>query len=254
MKKKLIKIFMIIIMANILVLNSQSFATQEMIKVSKNDATLNTILNLTDNQIKNLSYEQLDIYINYLNNATQSEVGKRTQITEKMRQLQVEKANRQINNNNPNEIINYIINMYDSDLKGLTDREIDTYISQLNGIDKSKVDMSKYATALRRLNNEKSRRNSDSGIDYKNYIPGQTGGSIKVEIMAGKVLGLIRNIGIAVSIIALSVIGVKYMVGSVEEKAGYKKSMIPFVIGVIFLAAGTTIVKFIYDFVMSSGL
>lgn len=89
---------------------------------------------------------------------------------------------------------------------------------------------------------------------YQDYTPGGNVGSAKLQTMAGKILGLIRNVGIAISIIALSIIGVKYMVGSVEEKAGYKKSMVPFVIGVILLAASTTLVKIIYDAVASAGL
>ena len=37
------------------------------------------------------------------------------------------------------------------------------------------------------------------------------------------------------SVVALMIIGVKYMLGSVEEKAEYKKTMRPYVIGAFML-------------------
>ncbi len=42
----------------------------------------------------------------------------------------------------------------------------------------------------------------------------------------------IRVIGIVVSVVVLLVLGIKYMVGSTSERAEYKKSMIPYFIGV----------------------
>lgn len=67
---------------------------------------------------------------------------------------------------------------------------------------------------------------------------------------AGKViLGAIQGAGIGISVIVLIVIGIKFMVGSVEEKAEYKESMKPYIIGVVFLALCTTIPNIIYKFV-----
>lgn len=64
---------------------------------------------------------------------------------------------------------------------------------------------------------------------------------------AGVVLGAIRNASAVVSVIALMIIGVKYIIGSVEEKAEYKKTMIPYIIGCVLAVAGTTLVSFIYN-------
>jgi len=49
------------------------------------------------------------------------------------------------------------------------------------------------------------------------------------------VLGFIKNVGILTSVVVLSMIGVKYMFSSVEEKADYKKTMFPFVVGCFML-------------------
>ena len=63
----------------------------------------------------------------------------------------------------------------------------------------------------------------------------------------GRVLGFIRNLSVAVSVIVLMVIGVKYMLGSVEEKANYKASMMPYIIGCIMAVSGSVLVSFIYN-------
>lgn len=63
----------------------------------------------------------------------------------------------------------------------------------------------------------------------------------------GLVLGATRNISVVVSVIGLTVIGIKYMLGSVEEKANYKATMFPYIIGFVLAISGTTLVSFIYN-------
>lgn len=63
----------------------------------------------------------------------------------------------------------------------------------------------------------------------------------------GIVLGVVRNISAIVAVLAIMIIGVKYILGSVEEKANYKATMMPYVIGCVLAVAGTTIVSFIYE-------
>ena len=66
--------------------------------------------------------------------------------------------------------------------------------------------------------------------------------------MTGKILGVINTFGIVISVIVLMVIGIKYMMGSTEEKAEYKKSMMGYVIGAILLFSVTTIANILYEF------
>ena len=51
---------------------------------------------------------------------------------------------------------------------------------------------------------------------------------------------LILVIGICVAVITISILGIKFMLGSIEEKAQVKEALIPFVIGcvVVFGAFG----------------
>ena len=50
---------------------------------------------------------------------------------------------------------------------------------------------------------------------------------------ASILVDVIRIVGIVVTVITLLVLGIKYMTGTISEKAEYKKSMIPYLIGVV---------------------
>lgn len=62
------------------------------------------------------------------------------------------------------------------------------------------------------------------------------------------IIQYVSGIGVAVSVITLVVLGIKYMVGSVEEKAEYKKSMIPYLVGAFFVFGISTVVTIIMQF------
>ena len=86
-------------------------------------------------------------------------------------------------------------------------------------------------------------------IDTEEYKPTAPGveDTKKVIGMAGKTLGAIRNAGVVISVIILSVIGLKYMLCSVDEKASYKETLVPWVVGCLLLAMSSTIPSIIYD-------
>lgn len=71
---------------------------------------------------------------------------------------------------------------------------------------------------------------------------------------ANNIIGAIVTIGIVIAAITLAVIGIKYMVGSVEEKAEYKKTMIPYLIGVVLLVASSIVVSIIANLVQGTNL
>ena len=66
--------------------------------------------------------------------------------------------------------------------------------------------------------------------------------------IAGRVMGLIRNIAVIAGVILLAIIGIKFMLGSPEEKTEYKKSLVPLVIGIIIVMAATQIMTMIFGF------
>lgn len=85
-------------------------------------------------------------------------------------------------------------------------------------------------------------------VDPEKYNPNNNQLNLKeLTDKAGIVLGVVRNVSVVVSVITLMIIGVKYILGSVEEKANYKETMVPYVIGAVMAVAGTTLVSFIYN-------
>lgn len=78
-------------------------------------------------------------------------------------------------------------------------------------------------------------------------VPHSVDGDEELEGIGEEVLGIVTVIGYAMAIIISIIIGIKYMTGSVEEKAGYKKSMLPYIIGCAVLVAAPTITNVIYD-------
>ena len=61
----------------------------------------------------------------------------------------------------------------------------------------------------------------------------------------------ITLVSLVVTIIVLMILGIKYMIGSVEEKAEYKKTMMPYIIGTTILFAASTIASVIFNFASS---
>ena len=72
-----------------------------------------------------------------------------------------------------------------------------------------------------------------------------------VTNVAGPIINIIATIGIVVSIIGLMIIGIKYMIGTVEEKAEYKKTMIPYIVGIFMIVGTTQLLNIIYKIVIN---
>lgn len=75
-----------------------------------------------------------------------------------------------------------------------------------------------------------------------------TEGTEGIGAFGGKIMGIIQTVGVVVAVAVLMVLGIKYMMGSAAEKAEYKKTMIPYVIGAILIFAASTIANVIYNF------
>lgn len=80
----------------------------------------------------------------------------------------------------------------------------------------------------------------------------KAGDTTKVTTIGGKIINIIQVVGIVAAIAVVLIIGIKYMTGSVEQKAEYKKVMIPYIIGAVLLVAGTSIVKVIFNTINSN--
>ena len=72
-------------------------------------------------------------------------------------------------------------------------------------------------------------------------------GTGQIATLGNQAITIMSVVGSVVAVIVLIVLGLKYMMGSTEEKAEYKKTLMPYVIGAIFVFAASTIAGVIYN-------
>ena len=87
----------------------------------------------------------------------------------------------------------------------------------------------------------------NASFDPNEYKPDPLDGGTTLINASQTIVGVIQVVGIIVSVAVLIALGIKYMMGSVEEKASYKKSMIPYVLGAVMLFAASALVQILYD-------
>ena len=57
------------------------------------------------------------------------------------------------------------------------------------------------------------------------------------------IISYISIAGIIISVIVLLILGIKYMIGSASEKAEYKKTMIPYLVGAVIIFGASAIAQ-----------
>ena len=72
-----------------------------------------------------------------------------------------------------------------------------------------------------------------------------------LDTKTGKILNIVQIAGTAISLVALLVLGMKYMLSSPNDKATIKEKMVPYVIGVIIFFAASNIVTIDIKFAMA---
>ena len=73
-------------------------------------------------------------------------------------------------------------------------------------------------------------------------------GTTQFDTIGKKIIGMVQAIGSIASVLVIVILGIKYMMGSAEEKAEYKKTMIPYLIGAILVFAASNIASMIFGF------
>lgn len=99
--------------------------------------------------------------------------------------------------------------------------------------------------------NQGSSQSSDpvsSAID-KVGTPSGNVNTNEITKIGGRIVRVMQIIGVVVSVVILVTLGLKYIVGSLEERAEYKKTMIPYIVGALLIGAATTIVRIIYNLI-----
>ena len=84
-----------------------------------------------------------------------------------------------------------------------------------------------------------------------NVWSNKTGNKInttEIESFSSSIINVVSIVGSAAAIITLIILGIKYMMGSAEEKAEYKKTLLPYIIGAAMVFGASVLVGVIYGF------
>ena len=87
--------------------------------------------------------------------------------------------------------------------------------------------------------------NVSAAINPDDYKPPQITSGGKIATIGNKIIGGIQYLGSIISVIVLVIIGIKYIIGSTEEKAEYKETMIPYIVGAVCVFAISNILSLI---------
>lgn len=85
-------------------------------------------------------------------------------------------------------------------------------------------------------------------LEPGSVTPKDTPADKEITDFGGRILSAVTTTGIVLSVIVLAVIGIKYMLGSAEEKAEYKKTLMPYIIGAGLIFGASTIAQIVYNF------
>lgn len=86
------------------------------------------------------------------------------------------------------------------------------------------------------------------GINTDEWKPGDMTGGGKIKDIGNDVIGILQLIGSITSVLVILILGIKYMLGSLEERATYKKTLFPYLIGAIMVFSITNILGFVAKF------
>lgn len=89
-----------------------------------------------------------------------------------------------------------------------------------------------------------------SATDPSTWDDPSSGSTFKTDDITDfskSLINVISIVGSAAAIITLIVLGIKYMMGSAEEKAEYKKTLLPYIIGAAMVFGASVLTGVIYN-------
>lgn len=158
-----------------------------------------------------------------------------------------------LKNKSSEEIKNYVKNKTVEQLKSETNNNsglLSTWKDKVTDADtKNKLSKTVGEINEKRKEDQKDASISSQTISPSDFDPSksQPANNEKSIKLGNKIVGIVQAIGSLVSVGALAVIGIRYMLGSSEEKAEYKSTMIPYIVGAILTFCACHIVSAIYN-------
>ena len=75
---------------------------------------------------------------------------------------------------------------------------------------------------------------------------GNSGAAGDMVVGVGRILGLVRKIAVVLAVIIIAYLGIKFIMGSPEEKSEYQKSFIPLVVGIVVVVGAVQIATMLF--------
>ncbi len=73
----------------------------------------------------------------------------------------------------------------------------------------------------------------------------------KIGTIGNTILTIITTVAMVLAVVIIAVLGIKYMMGSTEEKAEYKKSLIPYIVGAVLVFGAGAIGRMVVEFAVN---
>lgn len=143
---------------------------------------------------------------------------------------------------NSNNRVKWYINYKEEFQKRIDNKQI---IAAGNGNGKTVYSEStEYKVSTTDANGDVQKKTESSKINPNDYKPGSSDSTSNAEELGkigNTIIGFIQGIGSIASVAVLGILGIKYMIGSAEERAEYKKSLRPYIIGAVMVFAITNL-------------
>ena len=91
----------------------------------------------------------------------------------------------------------------------------------------------------------------EGAVDPKNLTGSSSATTTSMQSVGNQIITIVSVAGSIVSVIVLIVLGIKYMMGSAEEKAEYKKTLMPYIIGAVLVFAASAVAGIVFNFASS---
>ena len=88
-------------------------------------------------------------------------------------------------------------------------------------------------------------------VDPKTLTGSNNANTTTMQNIGNQIITVVSVAGSIVSVVVLIVLGIKYMMGSAEEKAEYKKTLMPYIIGAALVFAASAIAGIVFNFANS---
>ena len=88
---------------------------------------------------------------------------------------------------------------------------------------------------------------TQTGFNPSQFKPNEGTATTEVQNFGNNILGIVSMGASVLAVIILIILGIKYMMGSAEEKAEYKKTLLPYFIGALFVFGAGAITTVIFN-------